>query len=245
MPFALLAVLLMPFGLEWLPLQVVGKGLELVVVISNGVATLPGANEIIARPPVVAMLVTVTGMLLLCLLAGPLRLAGAGVMAAGGLLALGAPPPPDLLVETAGQNVALRDASGHLVPAQPRRARFAVEKWLQANGEEANLGTAAKRPGWTCGNGRCVAQVRGRRVVYLSGGEGKSIDCRGADILIADFPLRGACRGVPLRIDRFDLWRHGAHAVSLAGSVPVVETARGAQGQRPWVVVPEPRHTAN
>ena len=139
----------------------------------------------------------------------------------------------------------LRDGAGHLVPAQPRRARFAVEKWLQANGEEAKLGAAAKRPGWTCADGRCAAEVRGRRVIYLAGHEGRHIDCAGVDILIADFPLRGACRGVPLRIDRFDLWRHGAHAIYLGGTAPAVRTARGEQGQRPWVVVPEARRAAD
>lgn len=241
MPFALIAVVLMPFGLEQLPLMVMGKGLELVIVISNGVAALPGANEIIARPPPLAMVVTVAGMLLLCLLAGPVRLAGLGVMSLGGLLIYMAPPPPDVLVETTGQNVAIRNDEGHLVPARPRKARFAVEKWLQANGEEASLGEAAKRRGWTCANGRCVAEVRGRMVVYVTGGEGKPVDCKGADIVIADFPLRGRCRTVPLRIDRFDLWRHGAHAVYLSSSPAEVRTARGAQGHRPWVVVPEPR----
>jgi competence protein ComEC len=166
-------------------------------------------------------------------------------MAAGYLLVLDAPLPPDLLVEATGQNVALRDASGHLVPARPRHARFAVEKWLQANGEEASLGEASKRPGWACSDDRCIGEVRGRRIVYLTGGEGRQVDCGGADILIADFPLRGACRRVPLRIDRFDLWRHGAHAVRLDGAGAVVLTARGGQGRRPWVVVPEPRHVAN
>ncbi|MEI7599219.1 MAG: ComEC/Rec2 family competence protein [Aestuariivirga sp.] len=245
MPFALLAALLMPFGLEQLPLIVMGKGLELVIMISNGVAGLPGANEVIARPPPLAMVLVVSGMLVLCLLAGPLRLAGLGVIAAGGLLILAAPPPADLLIEATGQNVALRDGAGHLVPAQARRARFAVEKWLQANGEEATLGEAARRPGWHCANGRCTAEVQGRAVVYVTGGEGKPLDCRSADILIADFPLRGACRNVPLRIDRFDLWRSGAHAVSLSGPAPVVSTARGDQGRRPWVVVPEPRRAAD
>ncbi|MCA3562561.1 MAG: ComEC family competence protein [Aestuariivirga sp.] len=241
MPFALLAVLLMPFGLEELPLAVMGKGLELVIAISNGVAALPGANEVIARPPLTAMVVMVSGMVLLCLLAGPVRLAGLAVMALGALLMLSAPPPPDLLIEATGANVALRDAAGHLVPAQPRRARFAVEKWLQANGEEVSLAEAAKRAGWTCSHGRCAARVRGRAVVYLAGGEGKPLNCKGMDVLIADFPLRGACRSVTLRIDRFDLWRHGAHAIDLSGPGPLVTTARGAQGRRPWVVVPQPR----
>lgn len=245
MPFAVVAVLLMPFGLERVPLLVMGKGLELVILISNWVASLPGANEVIARPPLLAVLAVAAGLMLVCLLAGPVRLAGLAVMAAGGLAMLVAPPLPDVLVEATGQNVALRDAAGRLVPAQPRRARFAVEKWLQANGEEEGLGAAAKRAGWSCAEGRCMATVHGRRIVYLAGVEGQSIDCRGVDILIADFPLRGACRAVALRIDRFDLWRSGAHAIYFGGAAPEIRTARGEQGRRPWVVVPEPRRPAN
>jgi competence protein ComEC len=245
MPFAIVSVLLMPFGLEQLPLAVMGKGLELVILISNWVASLPGANEVIARPPLLAMITVVVGLMLLCLLAGPLRLGGLAVMAVGGLQMLNPPPLPDVLIEATGQNVAIRDEAGHLVPAQPRRGRFAVEKWLQANGEEASPGVAAKRAGWTCADGRCLADVKGRRIVYLVGLEGKTLDCRGADILIVDFPLRGGCRGVALRIDRFDLWRSGAHAIYLGEADPVVRTARSEQGLRPWVVRPEPRRPSD
>lgn len=245
MPFALVSVLLMPFGLERLPLLVMGKGLELVIVISDAVAGLPGANEVIARPTEAAILAVALGFLLLCLLIGPVRLVGLVVMAAGSLLLVAAPPAPDLLVEQAGQNVALRNTGGRLVPAVPRRARFAVEKWLQANGEEASLGEAARRPGWTCREGRCIAVVKGWRVLYLSAGEDQRIDCSDAAVVIAAFPLRGACRAAALRIDRFDLWRYGAHAVYLSAASPRVTTARGEQGRRPWVVVPAPRHAGD
>lgn len=245
MPFAMMAAVLMPFGLEQGPLVVMGKGLELVILISNWVASLPGANEVVARPPLVAMVIICIGMMMLCLLAGPPRLLGLAAMAGGALLILAESPSPDLMVEATGANVVLRDPSGRLVPAQPRRARFAVEKWLQANGEEATPAEAGKREGWTCAEGRCSAEVRSRRVVYLTGVEGRQIDCRGIDILIADFPLRGACRGVALRVDRFDLWRWGAHAVHLGGADIEVRTARGAQGRRPWVVLPEPRRASD
>jgi competence protein ComEC len=53
--------------------------------------------------------------------------------------------------------------------------------------------------------------------------------------------LRGACRSGPIRIDRFDVWRHGAHALWLEDGGIRVATARGESGARPWVVVPEPR----
>jgi len=243
MPFGLAAALLMPFGLETLPLVVMGKGLELVVVISDAVAGLPGASAVLARPPAAAMLTIAAGFVLLCLLSGPARLLGPVVMLAGGMLALAAPPPPDLLVEGSGRNMAIRDGSGLLVPAQSRRARFAVEKWLLANGEEVGPGDAAKRPGWRCEEGRCLAEVKGRRVLYVTGGEGRPLSCAGVAVLVADFPLRGACRSVPLRIDRFDLWREGAHAVTFTGGEVRVSTSRGAQGRRPWVVEPRPRRT--
>ena len=48
-----------------------------------------------------------------------------------------------------------------------------------------------------------------------------------------DFPLRGACAAVRLRIDRFDLWRNGAHALYLDGGIEIVKQflrdASGAQ----------------
>jgi competence protein ComEC len=244
MPAALAVALLMPLGLEWLPLQVMGKGLELVVMISDAVASLPGADEVVTRPPALAAVAAAVGLIMLCLLAGPIRLAGLGVMALGGILAYLPPSLPDLLIETGGRNVALRDTMGELVPAHPRRGRFAVEKWLQSNGEEADFAEAAKRPGWTCAAGVCRATLKGRRVAYVSGREGQALDCRQTDILIADFPLRGACPDVPLRIDRFDLWRQGAYAVTLSGEGPVIATARGLQGERPWRVVPEARARA-
>ncbi|MFN4141999.1 ComEC/Rec2 family competence protein [Aestuariivirga sp.] len=241
MPAALVASLLMPFGLEGPALMLMGKGLQLVIAISDGVASLPGANAVVATPPQEAALTMAAGLVFLCLLRGPVRLSGLAVMALGAALGLRVPAAPDLLIERTGVNVAIRNAAGELVPAFARRGRFAVEKWLQANGEEASPAEAARRPGWTCDGNRCRTELHGRRILYLSRSEGAVPDCDGADVLIADFPLRGACRGVPLRIDRFDLWRSGAHAVWLGGKRPILLTSREVQGSRPWVVRPERR----
>lgn len=76
---------------------------------------------------------------------------------------------------------------------------------------------------------------------YFSDGEGGQPDCAGLDILIAAYPLRGACKSVPTRIDRFDVWRMGSHAIVIEGGMAAITTARGLSGNRPWVVVPEPR----
>jgi competence protein ComEC len=54
-------------------------------------------------------------------------------------------------------------------------------------------------------------------------------------------PLRGACRTIDLRIDRFDVWRNGAYALFIDAQGIRVETAREGRGQRPWVTRPERR----
>lgn len=241
MPMALVSAVLMPLGLEQLPLMAMEAGLKAVVAISDEVATLPGADTILMRPTASAMVVVAGGLVALCLLRGPVRLCGLAAMGLGGMIMMWPPPPPDLLIEATGQNVALRDEAGRLVPAWPRRARFAVEKWLQANGEEVSVADAAKRAGWHCADGRCTAQVKGRRVLYVSGTEGQPLACGAADIVIADYPLRGGCTRVLRRIDRFDLWRSGSAALWVSGPDIRVETARGLQGARPWVVRPEAR----
>ena len=241
MPAALVSVLLMPIGLEWLPLRIMAEGLSLVTLVSDRIAALPGADAIMARPSAAAMVLMAAGFVWLAMIAGPLRWAGLLLMLAGGVLALRPPAMPDLLITRAGENVAFMSEQGLLVPAHARRARFSVEKWLAANGEEENPSAAAKRPGWDCRDGRCRAEVKGRSVLYLSRMEGQPLDCAGAQILIADFPLRGACARVPVRIDRFDLWRNGAHALHIGAGGVTARTARQAQGGRPWVVKPQSR----
>jgi competence protein ComEC len=80
-------------------------------------------------------------------------------------------------------------------------------------------------------------------VLYAHEGKqpGAVLSCD-TDILIADFPLRGRCRNVPVRIDRFDVWRHGAYALYINADSVGVETARGEQGRRPWTIRPTPRN---
>ncbi len=243
MPMALLSAVLMPLGLEALPLWVMGQGLRLVLLISDWVAGFPGAYVIVPQSSGLAVTLMACGAAVLCLLAGTGRWSGLALMGLGAGLAFASPDGPDILIERTGQNVAIRDAQGLLVPARPRRARFTVEKWLQVNGEEITPADAVKRRGWTCNETRCESKVKAIQVVFVSGMEGKHMDCAGIDILIADFPLRGLCRNVPLRIDRFDLWRKGAHAITIASGGTSVTTARGSQGARPWVVVPEARVT--
>jgi competence protein ComEC len=70
-------------------------------------------------------------------------------------------------------------------------------------------------------------------------------DCAGAALLVSAEPARGQCRRSVGLLDRFTVWRDGAHAVWIEeGGVRIVSD-RGYRGNRPWVPpVPTPRRVA-
>ena len=244
MPFALLSVVLMPLGLEAWPLAVLGKGLEIVIYISDHVAGLPGAQHVIPQLPLASAVIFALGGTILCLASRQAKYGGGALLCAGLVMAQSS-SFPDILVERTAANIAFRDSRGELVFANPRKGRFAAGKWLQANGEETPFKEAASRKGWNCEGRSCRASIKGKTIAYFMDGEAAAPSCAGLDLIIAAYPLHGACRSVPTRIDRFDVWRMGSHAVSIEGNSLRIATARELSGNRPWVVVPEPRKKIN
>jgi competence protein ComEC len=240
MPMALAATLLMPLGLEALPLRLMNEGLSLIIAISDWVAALPGAVGVVPTLPLFSAVLLGAAAVTLCLFRDLARLAALPI--AGMAIALSPlAARPDILIERTASNVAVRAGNDLLVPASSRRGRFAAEAWLRADGDAISLADAARRSGWICVADICRITLKGRRIVYAH--EAKvplSLDCA-ADILITDFPLRGQCREVPVRIDRFDVWRSGAYELMIEGDGVTIRTARAEQGRRPWVIVPMPR----
>jgi len=240
MPLAVLSVVLMPLGLEGLPLTILGKGLEMVISISDGVAALPGAQRIVPQLPLASAIVLALGASIVCLSNRQAKYAGCAVLISGVIMAQFS-AFPDILIERTAANVAFRNGSDELVFANGHKGRFAAEKWLQANGEETTFKEAVARPGWKCEGRSCRSEVKGKVIGYFMEGEGSAPSCDGLDIIVAAYPLRGTCKSVRTRIDRFDVWRMGSHAIDLNGNSLLITTARGLSGNRPWVVVPEPR----
>lgn len=245
MPAAVASVCLMPFGLEHWPLQFMARGLETVQAIAVMVSGWPGATKVAGA--MVPKLAFASGMAL-CFLAlwrGNLRWVGGGLAVVAGFAAIALGPRPDILIERTAVTMAARMQEGELVPVYTRRGRFAVERWLLADGDDADLAEAAKRSGWTCADDMCRGQVKGKSVIWLGRKATPPQDCRHVDIVVSADPLRRKC-GYPkpeqLHIDRFDVWRNGAHAVRITPQGKLeVTTARDISGTRAWVHEPVAR----
>jgi competence protein ComEC len=240
MPMALIATLLMPVGLEGWPLGAMGFGLDAVIAISDWTAGLPGAQIIAPGFTLGGAVLMSLGLLWASILRSGLRWWGVAFFAVG-LLIAGHRSDPDILVERTARNVAARNASGDLVPALSRRGEFAMERWLLRDGDRSKPADAYRRPGWSCKPEVCLAAVKGRRIAFLTEKAEEDFSCPEVDLLIAAFPLRGRCKNVPMRIDRFDVWKNGAHEAYLDAETIELVTARDRRGSRPWTVEPSPR----
>jgi competence protein ComEC len=57
-------------------------------------------------------------------------------------------------------------------------------------------------------------------------------------VVISAVPVRRPCRGPELVLDRFDVAREGATAVTFGKMGAIVETVAAERGARPWSVRP-------
>jgi len=237
MPWAVIVAVLMPLGLEGLPLTLMGMGIDGLLWIAGTISAWPGAVRPVAALPVGGLALAAAGGLWLCLWRRPWRYAGlAGLVA--GLATLWMQPGPDILVSDDGRLMATRMADGRLSLSDRRRERRTAEDWLELEGQ----GGAAYWPETgespdgrlRCDRLGCIYRSGGRQVALLHDGLAHDEDCRRADILISERPIRGRCPAPSLIIDRFDLWRHGATAVWLEANRVTVRTVAEYQGARPW-----------
>ncbi len=237
LPAGLIALVLMPFGLEHLALVPMGYGVDVLVAIARGTAALPAATVALPAMPGWGLGVFAVGLGWLCLWRTRVRLVGLVPMLAG-LVSPLLTVPPDLLLSSDGRLIVLRDG-GYW--AQDRGgAAFTRSAWEDhvASGPIQTLVTG--RPA-LCDEAQCDVVRDGQRV-RLVRGTARRGGCEGVTLLVSAEPARGACpRGVPY-LDRFSVWRNGAHAVWIGPAGVRVVSDREARGDRPWVPpLPVPR----
>jgi len=125
--------------------------------------------------------------------------------------------------------VAVRLAAGEMAVLGSDRG-FTVENWRR----RAAAPSTGKSGAVHCDTLGCTVNVAGQGIAFARQAGALAEDCRRATVLVSAEPVRIRC-AAPLVIDRFDVWRQGAHAVWLTADGPVAETAHQTRGMRPWV----------
>jgi competence protein ComEC len=234
MPAAACSVILMPLGLEAIPLRAMGWGIETMLTIGKWVSHLPGAVSIVAPLPVTALVVLSVGGLWIALWRGSWRWLGLLPMAAS-LVIIFTAKPPDLLIARDGVTVAIRDANGSLQLLRKEKDKYSAAEWLKRDGD-ARLPVEAigHMPEIRCDEFGCTARApNGVLVAASSRIEALGEDCARADIVVSAVPTRRLCKQPKLVIDRFDIARAGGYAIWFGEQIKTA-TVEGERGLRPW-----------
>ena len=230
MPTAALSLLLMPFGLEAWPLQVMGWGCDVLLWVAHWVAGWPGAIAVLPSMPALALTVVAFGLLWLGMARGRWRAFGAAAIAAA-ILSAWMVPRPDVLVSPSGKLVAFRTPDGDLILSSNRAERLVRETWLRRNGQIRfdDIGDLDGSETWLrCDEAACDYQGRVR--VLLSDA---AASCEPALTIV---PRAVAVGCSETTIDQADLAARGAHALYLRDDGIEIVDAASLIGKRPWAL---------
>ncbi len=243
MPAAVAALLLMPFGLEHLALAPMGWGVDALRAIGRTVVAWPQAVIPVPHIAPWGLAAYSLGLAWLALWRSRLRLLGLLAIAAG-LLSAPLYRPPDILVSADARLIALRTGTTLHLLRTGSASTFIRDSWLQ------RLGLRDWRPmpeaGQTSADGTlsCTATACILRpgnnlpAAQLLRGPPDTETCAAALVISAE-PLRLDCPQ-PRIIDRFSVWREGAHAAWLTPTGPEILSDRASRGNRPWVTPCQP-----
>jgi competence protein ComEC len=233
MPMALAAVLVMPFGLEVLPLTAMKWGLSWMGWVAEATAAWSTGYGSLPKAPAAALALVVAGFLWLVLWRERWRLAGLAPMVLALPLALMA-ARPDILVDEGGSVAAVRGESGRLAILNGKGADFEVEYWLRADADARATDDPGLTEGVSCDPLGCVARLDGAEVALVIRADAFAEDCRRSAVIVSRFAAPAGCAAHALVIDRAALARFGAHALYREGDGFRVETAYPAV-RRPFM----------
>lgn len=143
MPFVLISLLLMPLGLDYYPLQIVGFGIAKVNEITAYVSSLPNAGYQILSMPLWGLMLVVFGGLWLCLWQMPWRKWGwLGVIC--GMLSIMTVKTPDVMTDADAEVLAVKDNQGELVILPSRGNNFIKQIWLEKTANKKLTGKESR-----------------------------------------------------------------------------------------------------
>ncbi|MCK5296961.1 MAG: ComEC/Rec2 family competence protein, partial [Alphaproteobacteria bacterium] len=248
MPASLLAVLLMPFGLDAWLLVFAGQGISAINDITAFVSSLPYASIRIPAMPLYGLVMISIGGVWLCLWRKKWRLLGLVPFIAG-LITPFLTVQPDILVNQDGTLFAVQDNNGKFILSSTTGNKFAREIWLERAGQQSPDKKTRKewRELWSgvkenpsinlnCDSLGCIYKSGKHTIAFIKDGKALIEDCQNANIVISPIPVRADCSSANIIIDRFTLWKNGAYAIWLEEEKARVVSGLDATGERLWTL---------
>lgn len=225
-PAAVLAVVLAPFGLDWIALWTMGLGLDWILGVAHLIADLEGARGYVKGPGPWVLPLLALGFLTLILWQGRPRWAGPVVMGFSFALWYGA-SRPQVLISDSGTLVGMMTAEGRAL-SKAKGAGFIARNWLENDGNGASQVTAARL--WEEGE---IVHLSGKRAVAAFK------TCRPDQIIVTSVEAAHLVGQSCTLFDPPALRRTGAIALHRSDRGWAMTTARDLAGERLWTAWPK------
>lgn len=255
MNMGVIALFLVPFGLEGIALWVMGLGTTWMLWVAEWIAGWNGSDLLVPLPPGSVLPMIGVGLMLTTLSArrvlrwrgyvvpAPVFSMGVLLMVAGFAIWLGA-RRPDVLISAEGDAVGIMTASGRAM-SKESGGSFSAENWLADDGDLGTQAQSAARPGpeqlWTGPRNLRSARVAvSGRELGVTHATGKAAEdapataCRPLEILVLDDRAAGKDHGKCAVIDTDTLRGSGAIAIWFEDNRTKVLTAAEVSGNRDW-----------
>ncbi|HEY7663289.1 MAG TPA: ComEC/Rec2 family competence protein [Xanthobacteraceae bacterium] len=232
MPAGILGVMAMPLGLDGWCWEMMGGGIDWMAGVALWVSSFPGAVGRMAAFGTAPLLLCSAGLVVLCLLRTPLRLAGL-LFIAGAVVLMVRAPQPDVLIANDGAAFAVRAPDGRLAVVRSGSDMFVVREWLAADADARTPKDQSLSDGIRCDWTGCVGRLRDGSLVAIAWTtEAFEEDCRRAVLVASANEAPPDCAA--LVIDRHVWRRSGAMALRRVGDRFDIAVARPAGYERPW-----------
>ena len=232
MPFAVLSVLTMPFGVEAPFVTVMGWGIDRMV---DGAVLVAGWSEGLTGNPLLTGVALIIGLAALAWFAfvnNWWRLLGPAV-ALPLILLVGLDQRPDLLIADTTQAVALRSGEG-MGLVSGRTGSFAVDAWSEHYQEVI----AETVPDMRCDSLGCIARTPRFSIAVVKNAAAFAEDCGLHTLLIARMRAPQTCTGGQV-IDMDDLAAGGVHWLAWNETAARFDIRTAIPSRtRPWRVLP-------
>jgi competence protein ComEC len=251
MPWGILGLLAMPFGLDDTCWWLMGLGIDWMIAVALWVTTFPGALGRMAAFGAAPLIVCTLGLVILCLLKTPLRFIGSLLIGAAVVMMIRA-PQPDVLIAADASAAAVRGRDGRLAMVNSGGDVFALREWLAADGDARSPKDSTLGNGIACDEAGCVGMLRdGSLVAIVKRADAFEEDCRRALLVISAREAPPDCAA--LTIDRRGWRAAGARSAGArsagarsAGAMALrrtegrfeIETTYPSGYDRPWAHSP-------